>query len=108
MINRKSLLRIPRLLEVARHELFSRGDRPGVADCDRIIAEIGHHLDFQTSTAFHATNQEFLERHTKLAFENCGKIEAIKLHKRLTGLALIDSKQYVEELAHNQNWKVAK
>ena len=74
MINRKSLFRIPRLLEVARLELFNRGDHPGVADCDRIIAEIEHHLDFQTSTVFAGSNQEFLERHTKLAFENCGKI----------------------------------
>jgi len=102
MLRREILTNISHMLETARLEYFKVGDRDKVVSCEHAMQEIDHHLDWQSRLA--TNNADFLERHVKLAYENYGKIDAIKLHKRLTGLTLIDSKRYVEDMAKHNNW----
>ena len=102
MIRREILTNISHMLETARLEYFKVGDSNQALACENAMQEIDHHLDWQSRLA--TNNSDFLERHAKLAYENLGKIEAIKLHKRLTGATLIESKRYIEDMAECKSW----
>lgn len=45
-----------------------------------------------------------LENKVKFAYENRGKIQAIKLYRERTGCGLKDAKESVEELASANGW----